>query len=257
MSTPHPAFPPHPAPAPPPVPDGEIRPRRLWYWVGGLVFAACLTAGTLILVFGTSPERPDPSPGFQIEMDSTTTATFEVGDGESGSWALYGSSQASSTGCDHRSPSGAPLPLRTDRYTYESDNGEWHYLGTLDTRDPGTHSISCSAGANTRYAVGDIGVVTAADSRLGLGVVSGILLPMAGFFVGLVIVVVTLAVRVSRASDLRRRRFQAWPAHPGAPGAYPYPPAPAPYAGPAALPDAAGHSSPAPGGSAQNPEAER
>ncbi|MFE3458370.1 hypothetical protein ACFXKD_12575 [Nocardiopsis aegyptia] len=208
MSSPHSAFPPHPAPEPRPGPDGDVRPRRLWYWVGGLVFAVCLTAGVLILVFGTSPERPDPSPGFLVETDSTDTVTFEVGEDERGSWALYGSDQASSFGCEHLSPSGVPLSLDTDRYSYESDDGEWHYIGTLDTGDPGTHSITCSAGADTRYAVGDIGVVTTADSRLGLGVVSGILLPMGGFFAGFVIVLVTLVVRVTRTSELRRQRFR-------------------------------------------------
>ncbi|WP_121182209.1 hypothetical protein [Nocardiopsis sp. Huas11] len=249
MSPPPPASPPHPTP---PAPDGEIRPRRLWYWVGGLVFATFLTAGVLILVFGTSPERPDPSSGFQVEMDSTETVTFEVGEGESGSWALYGSSQASSLDCDHLSPFGVPLPPRTDRYSYESDNGEWHYLATLDTGDPGTHSITCSAGVNTRYAVGDIDVVTTADSRLGLGVVSGILLPMAGAFVSLLIVVVTLVMRVTRTSELRRRRARQWPPHPGAPGAYPCPgghPASAPGAYPHQQPAEA--PGPPPGGSPQ------
>ncbi|MFI6578480.1 hypothetical protein ACIBFB_22070 [Nocardiopsis sp. NPDC050513] len=214
MSTP-------PPPIAPAAPPADVRPRKLWYWVSVLVFALCLGAGTCILVFGTSPERPNPSPGFQAEFDGDSSATFEIGEGESGDWALYSARATDLVPCEHRSPSGESLPIRRERYSYVSDDGEWAYVATLDTSEPGTHRITCAesmlwGALHTPYAVGGTDVVRDADTRLALGVVSGILIPMGGFFVGLAVFLVTLFVRLSRKADLRRRERRAW-AYPAAP----------------------------------------
>ncbi|WP_017600763.1 hypothetical protein [Nocardiopsis lucentensis] len=218
MSTPHVPPPAPRATAAPNTPAPEIRPRTLWYWVAASVLVLCLAAGTCILVFGTSPERPNPSPGFQAEFDGESSATFEVGEGESRDWALYSARSTDVVPCEHRSPSGESLELLADRYSYQSDDGEWEYVATLDTREPGTHRITCSASmvwgggsATTPYAVGGVDVVRSADAQLGLGVVSGILIPMVGFFAGLIIFLVTLITRLSRKADLRRRQQHPWP----------------------------------------------
>ncbi|PSK97093.1 hypothetical protein CLV63_10996 [Murinocardiopsis flavida] len=173
----------------------DLRPRRLWYWVGAVVLAVGLTAGVALIALGANSAKPTPD--FAAQVDGSGTATFEVGAGEDGQWALF-TTDVNTWDCTHTTPSGKVGVLEREG-SYETDDGVWILNGYLDTTEPGEHTYSCAGGSQIRHGIAGGDVVKGAETRRVAMVSIGLGLAAAGIVAALVIVVVTALRRRGNA----------------------------------------------------------
>lgn len=160
-NSPSPAPSPTPAQAPPGRPAPAAPPRTTGYWIGGALFALLTGAGVVVGAIGAEPPRPVPE--FVAEVEGEGQATFEVGEGEEGRWAVF-TTNVNDWTCTHVTPSGE-VGERTFEGSYTSDDGRWFLNGILDTSEPGTHTFACSGGAGISRGIASMDTVEAAESR--------------------------------------------------------------------------------------------
>ncbi len=190
-----------PSPAPAPA-QGSPRPsvttaapRTTGYWVGGALFAVLTGAGIVVGAVGSEPPRPVPD--FVAEVEGEGQATFEVGDGEEGRWAVF-TTDVNDWTCTHVTPSGQAAE-RTFEGSYTSDDGRWYLNGILDTSEPGTHTFACSGGAGISRGIASMDTVEAAEGRGTVMGATALALAAAGLLGG---------GGVAGATVLRRRAHQ-------------------------------------------------
>jgi hypothetical protein len=263
---------------PPPVPSHQVRPATSWYVVAGVVAAAGIVLGVVLLVKGIVD--------FQDRIDDFTRAdlpaTLSVEITDTGGYSIYHeyegaydddyflTSEPQVTVTD---PSGDQVFL--DRYdssvTYSAGGHEGEGVFTFDADETGTYEVVASGEAGNGIAVG---------RGVGRGLVGAIVGGLSIGFVGVVAaIVIAVVVAVKRGRSRRALMpppaFSGWgaPPPPGwggplgpqpgwggqpAPGYGPaapawQPPANPPSPGPAGTPPPAPSDAPPPGPSAAPP----
>ncbi|WP_233571148.1 hypothetical protein [Nocardiopsis sp. Huas11] len=232
----YPQYPPVPVPVPV-IDAGELRPRARWYWIGGLTIP--IGGLTALLVFLSLLLSATEEPEFIAEFRGGDSATFQVEEGQEGYWGLYVEGDANRFACELDTPSGPGYGndnLDTAPHSYSGTGYDsWRLTAELSTPEPGEYELRCDDVHTGTYGIAALEQTASAEAKLITGVLVLVVLGLASFVFGVVVLVVTLLRRSShRARLVRERMGQAA----GAPQ-----PAPGPQQGPGPRPGA----EPAPG----------
>ncbi|MGH3094973.1 MAG: hypothetical protein ACRDMV_03105 [Streptosporangiales bacterium] len=222
--TPHPGHP----PAPGSVDPRELRPRRLWYVIGPVIFVLCclLAAGVFIwTLYGAFSGLTELGPGkTTVQLTPDEEKTF------------YSSKPRDLTAfpgvpCQVSGPGQyKPEPVFGSE-TLTRDGTTWHAILHFHVTKAGGYDVTCGGQGSVRFAIGNKFSV----GGLVGGIFAIIAIPFVGFLIGGAIVLVTALRR--NGHKKRLLAVAAGPAHPGAPGPWPggppppppgYPPPPAP-----------------------------
>ncbi|MBB4931101.1 F0F1-type ATP synthase assembly protein I [Lipingzhangella halophila] len=218
----------------PPAPDPAVlRPRKLWFWVGGLVIVLGIAGGITGFILGIAGVVNSTSTA--AEFDAGEPATFEADEAntDSDTWKLYAdqdiSSRDAEENCEVTGP-GGQVAISDPGYSSETtvNDERWVLVAQLDITETGEYTVECDASTNAGFSVGygpGLG-----DNAMGIvgSIAALILVPLLGVIAGLTMIVVT-AVRRSR----HRTRLQAasgygpgqyGPGQYGPPGDYGAPP---------------------------------
>ncbi|WP_017603709.1 hypothetical protein [Nocardiopsis alkaliphila] len=227
----HPQYPPYPQPSFPPRVDGkELRPGRVWFFVGALVLVLGIIGG--ILGFVISLASSVGLPELEHRVRAGESITFEVTGTETVNLGLYANGNAIVGDCTLSTPDGRTEGFDYPGYSHTGAlNGEsWRLVGVHDAAQPGEHTMDCQyTGMDTTYALGDVGNGEEDFVRGALtGVAFMVGLPLIGAIVGITVMVVTGVRRgrhrrqlIAERSQGRGGRPDGWPGHPGHPGGHP------------------------------------
>ncbi|RNL85744.1 hypothetical protein [Halostreptopolyspora alba] len=188
---------------PPPPDPGQLRPKRLWFWMGGLVIVLGIVGGIAAFVLGLLGVTSSTTT--QAEFGAGETATFraERVNTDSESWKLYADRDMHSSDverdCDVSGPDGQRVAIAGPGYDSETTvNGQtWVLVAQLDVAETGEYTIECAedteAGFSVRYGPDFAGTF------LGIAgsIAALVLVPLLGLVVGIIMIVVT-AVRRGR-----------------------------------------------------------
>ena len=216
---------------PPLVDPRQLRPRRAWYAVAGVIALVGVLAGVALLVLAVQGFRslssafPEPI----AEFGGTEAATVQLTAAKH--WAVFmagpsvppvsrtpstptASAPTVSARCTGRGIDGGTVDLTKPSYRYTSsaaDGGTWYLVYEVKVSQDGRYEFSCtpddSQAGSDRYAVGESPDVEGfVATMLGgfVGTFGTVACPCVGILVATVIVVVT-AVR--RNAQQRRLRF--------------------------------------------------
>lgn len=202
------------------IPPEALRPRRLWYWVGGGLIASGCLAGLAAFVFGLIGAVGLPA--FAVRFAGTDEAVSFRADrvnGDGKTWLLYADTPlASDEECtlEGADPAAAVEP---STYTHNAWNSgeEWYLVGELEMGRPGEYTIDCRSERTTVYAVGygDSGLRLARN--IGVTMVATFAFPLAGVGSGVAVLIVTAVRRDRHKNRLSREAWQAYgtPVPPG------------------------------------------
>jgi hypothetical protein len=241
---PSPLVPAGPPPGSVPLPAGRIRPSAWWFGVAGIVAAAGVILGVVLIVQAVL--------GFQDRIEDfergPVPGNLTVAISDTGGYSIYheydgadDDRYAFPPAVSVTGPAGDDVPLGDydTSVTYSTSEHEGVGLYTFDADVPGTYEVRTSGG--------DPGSGIAVGRGVGRGLVGGVLGGLAAGFVGVVAaVVIAIVVGVQRGRSRRALvpppPFSGW-------GAPPPPAWAAPVPGPGAWPlgDGAGPVPPAPG----------
>ncbi len=195
-----------------PIVQGPLKPRALWFWIGGLLIAAGVIGAVAWFVGGLVGlsdtvddfERVPFFGGGEVVLDDTGGQVVYV---EPGGRAFPSSMRISITGPDGEPIASAPYG---GSLTYDFGGRSGAAVATFDAPRPGRYRVAAvEAGSSfaTDLAVGPSFAGDLVRTIVGAFVIGGV-----GVIVGVVIIVVT-AVRRARA----RRRRPMPPMSPGQP----------------------------------------
>lgn len=209
----------------PPSPDpGQLRPKRAWFWVGGLIIVVGVVGGILGFVLGIVGTVTDTSTDAEFEAGGTAVFQADQANTDSDSWKLYADRDLSSSdveqNCEVTGPDGQEVGLSAPGYHSESTvNGQtWILVSQLDITETGEYTMECAEEADAGFRVGYGSGFAGSFLGIAGSIVALILGPLLGLGVGITVIVVT-AVRRSR----HKQRLQAaafppggyGPGHPG------------------------------------------
>lgn len=204
------------APQPPP---SEVRPRRWWFWVGGLVILAGFVAGITGFVIGLVSALGMPELETRFRAGEETVLQADRANDDTRTWLLYADRPMLSNDIEDDCTIEGPDPqarFAMSSYSHESTSGDetWILAAAIDISEPGSYTIACAAGSDAEFGVGygDNGV-NFATGLVG-GLASFFLLPLLGLAIGVPIIVVTAVLRRKH-----RRTLMGWaPSGPSDPG---------------------------------------
>jgi hypothetical protein len=206
-------------PSPPPANADVLRPRRLWYWVAGVIVAAGLAAGVVSgLVAARSAARAsDDLAELRPPLHPVLFGTPSQVDAEPGrDWAVYVSTGGAisdppprvSCGGDGLTVTGVRRELRT-----EQDGTTWRQVQIVRATEPGRHTIVCSSPDRAaRFAFGaaiepDAGDRLVGDTRRAVvGVAFAFAFASIGVLIGGLLVLLTALRRSGRQAALQAQR---------------------------------------------------
>ena len=207
-------------PTPPPVTADELRPRRLWYWVAGLIAASGLLAGILSGAYAAhfavraSEAIEELDPQLQpVPIGVPTPVELEAGR----DWAVYvsGSGPTPRVSCGG---DGLTVTAVQQDLTTVQDAVTWHQAQLVRVGETGRYSVVCtSPDRTTRLALGkalDGGTadrVGAMVVRAVLGFVGAFAFASLGVLVGGLIALVVGLRRSSHRAALRAWRGASGP----------------------------------------------
>ncbi|MBB4931102.1 hypothetical protein F4561_001922 [Lipingzhangella halophila] len=194
----------------PPAPDPAVlRPRKLWFWVGGLTIVLGIVGGITGFVLGVASVASNITTAAEFSAGGKATFEAEQANTDSDFWKLFANQDIPFSDverdCEVTGPDGQVALSQPDYGRNSTVDGETRILiSQLDITEPGEYTIECDA--NT-YAYFTVGYGPHAASAT-LGIVGSIaalfLVPLLGVIAGLTMIVVT-AVRRSH----HRTRLQA------------------------------------------------
>lgn len=188
MSAHHPPFPPRP----PFVDPRELRPRRFWYVCGAGVIVLGVLAG--IAVFAALVIGALELPEFRGRVEGSGEAVFAV-DGESFERiGLYsGPAGADRDACALVLPDGGEQEFGgpSVSHSVETGNTSWSLVGDAPRSADGEYTLVCDGEPGTVYAVGSVGGGAGFMAGVAGALAAFVGLPLAGFAIGLPILVVT------------------------------------------------------------------
>ena len=136
-----------------PVNRSEIRPRRAWYWVAGMV-ALLTVVGSVLIFTGGDEDLGSLTDVFgtleELEVPGEVTVDLDAG----AEWAIYRGAESNSEGayfngssleCQVRDPDGDLIPLSDDfGFTNVTLNGEVFVTEyTFDAPEAGSYAVGC------------------------------------------------------------------------------------------------------------------
>lgn len=210
----------------------KLRPSGVWYVVGGLVLAAGIIGGFVLLVVGIVQavdqfddfDRVPASQGGTVTLEAGDKTIYAEGPGVSTATSL------SASDVEVLTPSGneVDLSVETNDFTYEVDGRSGVAVLNFDAPTDGTYEIRSDIPSSeiTTLAVGP-NVISTFGSVVGW-LVGAAVVGLVGLALGLVLLIVT-GVRRGRAKKQRRLAaagggFGTPQGGYGQPGAYPPPP---------------------------------
>lgn len=220
----HPQYPPYPQhPFPPRIDAKELRPGRIWFFVGALVLVLGIIGG--IVGFVLSLVSSVGLPELEHRVQEGESVTFELSGTEAVNLGLYANGNAIVDDCTLTTPDGQVGEFDYPGYGHTGTlSGEsWKLVGVHDDARPGEYTMDCQyTGMGTTYALGDVGNGEEDFVRGALtGVAFMIGLPIIGAIVGITIMVVTGVRRGRHRRQLIAERSQGQPGQPGQPGGWP------------------------------------
>ncbi|PSL00952.1 hypothetical protein CLV63_101431 [Murinocardiopsis flavida] len=209
--------------APQPKP-AELRPRRWWYWAGGLVILAGFVAGITGFAIGLVSALGMPE--LETRFHAGEEAVLQAGraNDDTRTWLLYADRPMTSSEVDDSCTIDGPDPdaaFDMANFSQETTSGDqtWVLAAAIDISEPGTYTIACAADSGAEFGVGygDNGVRFA--TGLAGGLASFFLLPALGLVIGVPILIVTAVRRRSHRRRLMSgARPDAWGPGYGGPG---------------------------------------
>ena len=192
-----PGYPGGPAPVPASAPK-KTSVVREYRWPIGLAIAAVL------LFFGPyfySYNAFLPGPNVLERFGNDESLTFEVAEGEEGTYAVYSSEVGYGPSCVLFAPDGEFVG-NVSRIPGSSDVsfGSWGVRGELETPEPGTYTLSCN-GNSDEYALGGTGPIRAFELVKVLVTITALFIAPSLLLSAIVVAVVTT---VRRRSAVRR-----------------------------------------------------
>lgn len=191
--------PPGPPPGPPRIEPGELRPKRLWYVVAGAVGVVLIGLGVLSLVRTLTGAIDSIDKDGRFRSGESLTLNLESGqeravsvDQLNGSTFRYD--------CRATGPDDPTLERPEGSFKVTAGGHTWQRVLVLKAHGTGEHTVTCQAGTDTEFAVGE------KPERSGF--VGGLLLTIGLPVVGLIsctLIAVLTAVRRGR----HRRRLLA------------------------------------------------
>ena len=192
-------------PQPPRVDSSELRPGRVGYWAGGLVIVLGVIAGIALFVFFII--RAVAPPDLAVEVPDGARGTFSyTPDAETPNIALYSTSAAGSfDDCGLLTPSGEPLGFSAPGVTQEGP--ELVLVGVvLSPPEPGEYTLVCEGVSGATYSAAAV----PDDFGLAGGIVGALisffLIPLAGFVLGLILIITTAVRRNKHKKRLLAER---------------------------------------------------
>ncbi|MDS1271608.1 hypothetical protein RIF23_15035 [Lipingzhangella sp. LS1_29] len=165
----------------------QLRPRRVWYWIGGAVIAVGVVVALggcgigLVRVLALPDFEAEFADGEEIEfhVDETTDPDRDM--------VLYVNEDihhAYEVNCELTGP-GSPSGVYQSFVDHSGHSGgnHWHRLATIDVAEPGTHTITCTNTEGLEYAIAH----THSDSAANRNLVLTLLLPAGGLGAGVVL----------------------------------------------------------------------
>lgn len=201
-----------------PLPS-EIRPRKLWFWVGGALIVLGVGGGITGFVLGLVNLASATSTEAEFTPPKAATFRAEQVNTDSEMWKFYADRDVPSSdiaqNCELTGPDGQ-VSIDDPGYNSESTvNGEtWVLVARLDITQPGEYTMECTTGTRADLSVGygPDGSGTAVTVVSSIGAL--LLAPL-----GLLLGIITLVVTGVRRSN-HRRRLQG--THTPPPGFGPY-----------------------------------
>ncbi|MFC7330763.1 hypothetical protein [Marinactinospora rubrisoli] len=204
----------------------EVRPRRLWFWIGGLVIVLGVVGAVVALFVGafrTTAADP-PVVGFRAGEEAAFTA--ESGNTDSDTWRLYADRELSfdevERACAVTGEAG-DVVIRAPGYTSTTTvNGVSRVLvAEIGITEPGGYTIACAADSGAAFSVSyGAGAATVVFGILGtLG--SVFLFLISGLVIGIVLIVTTAVRRGGHRRRLAAERAR-WGGGPGMPPGAPH-----------------------------------
>jgi hypothetical protein len=187
------------SPHPPPLVDaGELRPRRLWYWVGGVIILIGIIGGVVGFVLGLV--NAVKLPEFSARFNDGGQGTFQVD--QSGqtaragrAWQLYATTPMTNTEvakvCTISGAGEASLGFPSYSHQVTSGGQTWNLVASIAIERPGRYTVSCRDGSGAEFAVaygnsgGGFFASIVAVFAAGFGP------PIAGILIGGLIMIVT------------------------------------------------------------------
>lgn len=249
---------PYPGPYEPPprVDPQELRPSRVWFWVGGALIPLSLIAGVILFVILIIQAVALPEFAAHTQGSQSSTFTVDAQEHTEQGWLLYGSpGGVDHTACALAGPGGEHPAFTYPTFNHEvqDSDGSWAMVGMTYLPEPGEYTLTCQAPDNVRFGLaygGDTtgNIMTGLFGALG----SLLLLPFLGVAGGVILIIVTAVRRGRHRQQLVNERTRHGPGpgpHPGSPpgfqgsrgprnrqGAPPYPPQGQPPAPPGGHP---------------------
>ncbi|SIO84175.1 hypothetical protein [Nocardiopsis sp. JB363] len=167
---------------------------RAYRWSIGLAIAAVL------LFFGPyfySHNAFLPGPNVLERFGNDESLTFEVAEGEEGTYAVYSSEMGNGPSCWLYTPDGEFVG-NVSRVPGSGDVsfGSWGVQGELETPEPGTHRLHCN-GNSDEYALGGTGPIRAFELVKVLVTITAIFVAPSLLLAAVVVAVVTTVRRRS------------------------------------------------------------
>ncbi|TQN28438.1 hypothetical protein FHX37_3783 [Haloactinospora alba] len=204
---------------PPSSVPSEIRPRKLWFWIGGALIVLGVGGGITGFVLGMVNLAGATSTEAEFTPPETATFRAEQVNTDSDMWKLYADRDVPSSevarSCELTGPDGR-VDIDDPGYNSESTvNGDtWILVARLDVTQPGEYTMECAAetGADLSVGYGPDGSSTALTV---VGSIGALLLAPLGLLLGLVTLIVTGVRRSNHRGRLRET-------HTPPPGSGPY-----------------------------------
>jgi hypothetical protein len=215
------------------VDPSELRPRRKWFWIAGIIAGAGVFLGVAggVGLFVFTATSVMPSPRTVLTDQGHGHGSGNVAMTAAKEWAVFSTTDASwDLACSAAGPNGAARVTDPDESMNFTTNGEqWHEVARIKAPADGTYRVSCAPSddasstdiTSARYMVGAAPSLGVFFGGLfgGFAVLFGV--PFVAVIAAVIISVVTGVRRGNHRKRLMAERF----------GGYGPPPGPPPYTG--------------------------
>lgn len=193
------------------VDPAEVRPRRKWFWIAGIIAGVGIIVGVGggvgLFVFGATSMTPDT----RTTLSGSGTATGSVRLTADAEWAIFSTTDASwdvqcaaSAGGDQ-----ATVTAPDETVTFTTGGSTWHEVARVKAPSDGAYAFTCrpvsgdpgSDASGARYLVGEAPELGAFFG----GLFGGFALLFGVPFVAVLAAVIISVVTGVRRSDHRRR----------------------------------------------------
>ncbi|MDJ1130508.1 hypothetical protein [Streptomyces iconiensis] len=212
---------------PPKIDARELRPKRFWYVVAGLIAAVLVGLGVAGFVSTLTGVIDSVDKEGRFRSGESLKMNLEDGDERAVSVDLVDGSRFRYR-CQAQGPSDPSLSRPSSSFKVTAGGHTWQRVLMLKAHGTGEHTVTCQAARDTEFAVGE-------KPEMG-GFLGGLLLtfglPALGVIAGTLIAVITAIRRSRHRNRLLAERYPPWYGGPGPYGPPYAPPHAPPYAGP-------------------------